>query len=991
MYAANKNNNTLPAFGKLLLIAFLLIASVNTGSAQTRHFRKYSVDEGLPFVQVFTIFQDNKGYLWTGGYGGLSRFNGISFTNYSPKNGLPSHWVAAVAEDAEHNLWVGTLDGLARLNDDQFKTFTTEDGLSSNNIRCLMLDEWNTLWIGTDKGLNRFNGKAFSKVDYPGLKNTSVNCIYQDYHKKEIWVGTSTGLWKIEGNNFKQYVPAFFMSSSITAINRDKNGTMLCGTEDGILRFENGRFTALMTPDNIPMPAVTSMITDKNGVTWIGADNGFFSWNGESFELISIASDSNSGRIISLFIDYEENLWLGTNGGLYRYRGTGFVSYGQNEGMKGSFIFGIAEDNNGNKWFCSENNGIYKYDGNVFQNYNKLKGLPSDKTSACLKMDDGSMMVGTDRGIAIIGNKGINVINKKNGLHSDTINILLRDSKNRIIAGGAGGISIIENNTIKAYYINIPRNVKYDVWSLKEDTDGTIWIGTYLGGLFTFDGKTFKDKGAEIGIRTETYLALEKDKNNIWYFGTLDGIFTWNGKTKDRISEADGLNSDLVYSMILDQKGEYLWVGTNQGLSRIDVNAYDLKKEKNIVTFGKEDGFSGVECNSNGAFLDAGGIIWFGTVNGVVAFNPLEYKKNVAYTRNNITGIRLFYKDTLLSNNAELNYSDNNLSFDFVGICLTNPYKVKYRVKLEGFDPEFSPVTTERTARYSNLPSGTYTLKIISCNNEGLWTPEPVTFTFTIATPFWKKTWFWLLLSAGAVAVLGVGVFLRIRQIKRKERIETETQVALAKNELKALRAQMNPHFVFNSLNSIQHFILTNKSTDATKYLNKFAKLMRIILNNSEKSLITISEELEYLQLYLELESMRFENKFTWHIDIDENLDTEYFEIPAMLLQPYVENAILHGLTPKDSGGKLEIIMKLKGNNIQFSIVDNGIGREKARTMRQLSKKKDHKSLGMKITQDRLELINKMHGSNLSLTITDLYTENNEPAGTRVDIFVPVS
>lgn len=166
---------------------------------------------------------------------------------------------------------------------------------------------------------------------------------------------------------------------------------------------------------------------------------------------------------------------------------------------------------------------------------------------------------------------------------------------------------------------------------------------------------------------------------------------------------------------------------------------------------------------------------------------------------------------------------------------------------------------------------------------------------------------------------------------------------------------------------------------------------MRVILNNSEKSVITVKEELEYLTLYIELEAMRFDNKFEWKIDISDDIDTDYFEIPAMLLQPYVENAILHGLTPKGDGGLLQIIMRLQGNNLLCSIRDNGIGREKSREMRQLSKRKDHKSLGMKITSDRLELINNLQGSHLSMTVTDLHNEDGSPAGTQVDIFIPVS
>jgi hypothetical protein len=464
------------------------------------------------------------------------------------------------------------------------------------------------------------------------------------------------------------------------------------------------------------------------------------------------------------------------------------------------------------------------------------------------------------------------------------------------------------------------------------------------------------------------------------------------GTVVDSLTEIDGLNSDLIYCMMMDVKSEHLWIGTNQGLSRFDVLYYRKEKKKHITTYGEEEGFTGVECNSNGTFIEENGDMWFGTVNGLIRYSPKNFRTNPAYAKTSIKGIRLFYSDSLLAHSRELEYYENSITFEYVGICLTNPDKVRYRYKLDGWEAEYSPPTPERIARYSNLPPGKYTFNVISCNNEGLWTPEPASFSFLIKTPFWKRPWFWLLLTGIAVFILSAAIVYRIRQIKMKERLETESRVAMAKNELKALRAQMNPHFVFNSLNSIQHFILTNKSADAGKYLNKFARLMRVILNNSEKSLITIREELEYLVLYLDLEEMRFEGKFTTSVDISEDIDIDYYEIPAMLLQPYVENAILHGLTPKQTGGgKLEISMRLKANTIICSITDNGIGREKAREMRQLSNRKEHTSLGMKITHDRLELINRLNGSQLSLTITDLYNDDGTAAGTRVDIFIPVS
>ncbi len=999
-------NIFLRPFKSLIIVVeiFLFSFSFNFSSrAQSLNFRNYSVDDGLPFVEVYTIFQDSKGYLWTGGYGGLSRFDGKTFANFSPHDGLPNYWVTSITEDSRGDLWVGTISGASRYHDEKFQNFTSKDGLPDDHINCMLRDDRNVLWFGTAKGLCRFDGEKFSTFGTEGPGNKSVFCFYQEPNTGRIWMGTSSGIYVYDNNKFTAYPFSSFLDNNVTAISRDKEGRILAGTSDGLLRLENGHFGIIITPQGIEMPAVNSLVTDRDGITWIGANNGLFSFDGKTFMPYQVSTEPNGSNVVSLFIDYESSLWLGTHSGLFRFRGNGFVSYGTADGLKSNFIYGITKDHSGNIWACSDLAGVFKYDPNgigekTFLNINKKSGLASDKTKTCITTADGDVYIGTDNGLSKISKGTITNYHVSDGLNSETINSLMVDHKGNLWTAGGTGISKMENGKFKSFQIPCEPNAQFDVWSLFEDHAGKIWIGTYTHGLYSFEPQVekFTEESSQLKIGAKDFFGICEDNNGRMFFGTLGGVFIYdangtNGKTTDSIKASDGLSSELIFCMVMDKGNKNLWIGTNQGLSKFDVLAYANDKSKNITTYGKEEGFTGVESNSNGTFLDDNGEMWFGTVNGLIRYFPNNFRRNPSYAKTNITGMRLFYNDTMLTPGTELPYFENNISFEFVGICLTNPSKVRYKYMLSGFENEWSPPTPDRIARYSNLPPGNYTFKVKSCNNEGLWNEEPKTFSFVINTPIWKRSWFWFLLSALAVFILTTGVVFRIRQIRRKEKTETESRVAMAKNELKALRAQMNPHFVFNSLNSIQHFILTNKSADAGKYLNKFARLMRVILNNSEKSLITIREELEYLQLYLELEEMRFEGKFTWKLDISEDIDIDYFEIPAMLLQPYVENAILHGLMPKNGGGKLDIVMRLEKNTIICSVIDNGIGRERAKEMRQLSKRKDHQSLGMKITHDRLELINRLNNSQLSLTITDLYNTDESPAGTRVDIFIPVS
>ena len=387
--------------------------------------------------------------------------------------------------------------------------------------------------------------------------------------------------------------------------------------------------------------------------------------------------------------------------------------------------------------------------------------------------------------------------------------------------------------------------------------------------------------------------------------------------------------------------------------------------------------------------MDKDGAIWFGTVYGLIKYDPNEYIENKVESKISITGFSLFYNDTVLTDKIHLSYRDNNITFNFSGICLTNPGKVKYKYILEGFEKNWSPPSKERLATYSNLPPGTYTFKVISSNNENLWNTSPASFTFTINRPYWKTWQFYVSLIFLILFLLIFSIRYRIRQIKNKEKQKTELNKKIANIESQALRAQMNPHFIFNTMSSIQDYISSNDTDAALKYLSKFAKLMRKIMDNSKQQLIPVAEELNALELYLELEVMRFDKKFEYHIYIDKTIDANYDRIPSMLIQPYVENAIIHGLLPKEGIGKISITLQRHEDTIECTIEDNGIGRTKSVEYKKNRVQQQHKSMGMSITQERLDILNSSLKSNIYAEIVDLY-ENGVPSGTKVKLIIPL-
>lgn len=978
-----------------LLIALGFILSSFKNFAQQYNFKNYSVENGLPYVQIFAMYQDSKGYLWSGGYGGLSKFNGKTFYNYSPKNGLANHFVNAITGDKNGQIIVGTIDGLSIIRNSTIKNYSTKDGLPSNFITSLSIDKSGILWIGTNKGLCYYNGKTFSIA--PAFSQQNISCLLYSY-ENGLFVGTTQGLFQQKEADSPHFV-TLIDSTIINCISQCPiSKHVYAGTRQGLIsiNLKDKTSNAFHVSHGLLDEEITTVICQKNGTTWIGSKSGLISFNGKEFSYFTLSLDNNANHIRSLLIDYEENLWIGTHSGLFKYRGKGFTVYDRQNGLGGAFIYQITKDNDQNLWFGTENNGAYKFSNGYFKNYSTKEGLLDNKVSAIMPMDDGSIWFGTDKGISILRNEKFESITQgAEFMQKAPINTFYKDSKQNIWVAGKNGVTCMKKlgkKYISNYYKLPAKSIDkngYDAWSIIEDNEGAIWVGTYLVGLYKLENNQFKQQAiSEPGANSA--LDLCKDNFGNIYAATLNGVLMFNPSKHSYklISEKDGLSSELVYAIGITKDNHYLWAGTNQGINRIDIKKlqYDII---DIISYGKADGFSGVESNTHGIYEDSDSSIWFGTVNGLIKYSPKEFIENDNPSKTTISGIKFAFVDTLLADSSVLPFSLNNISFNFDGICLTNPDKVLYTYKLEGFDPKWSPYTEINNAKYDNLPPGKYTFKVKSCNNEGIWNLEAATFTFQIKPPFYKTWWFvvgCLLLIVGII----ITIFrIRLFQIKQKQKVEFEQQVEVSKAELKALRAQMNPHFVFNSLNSIQHYILTSKGDEAVRYLNKFAKLIRLILNNSEKPTVTINEDLEAIVLYLELEKMRFENKFTYDINIDPALDGDYEEIPPMLIQPYLENAILHGINPKEGQGHISINIQSTPQFIKICIIDDGIGREKSMAIQSIRTKSHHQSLGMKITKDRVRILNAMHRSNLSVNIIDLYNNNKEAIGTQVDIFIP--
>lgn len=952
------------------------------------------MESGLPFVQVWCMYQDDNGYLWSGGYGGLSRFDGKTFLNYSRKSGLPDHNVHAICTDEKGAVFVGTNKGLSILNGKHFTNYGREQGLLNPLVSAFCRGGNHSMYIGTANGLYTFRSNSISPVKQ--LEGYRIKCLYSA-DTSLIIIGTDKGLVMYGRTTFKLFTRTNgLISNDVTCITRYHN-YLVIGTTGGLSLYDlsTGKFRNYYIENGLIDLDITNVKNQDNKYLWVSSRTGLLRFDGNQFAYYNVGPDNNSNHIRCILRDREDNIWLGTHSGLYRYRDNSFSTFDKVSGLGTSFIYQIFRDRRGDLWVTSQNSGIFRGTQNYFKRYSTKDGLSVNTIRAGLEDHEGRLIFGTDADLTQFRNERFETI-RLPAEFRPAHNILYLDSRNTLWIGGTNGFAAItwKKNVPDVRFYPIVSRTDLTVYGFAEDEQGAIYIGTQGAGLYKLYRDSLINFSAKLRLNEETFFMMRYIQGKL-FAASLNGLLILDLKknTLQRITDQEGLNSELIYSIGISRDSGTLWIGTNQGINRLNLKAYLSSGKVDVTSFGRQEGFAGVECNGNGIWEDTDGTLWFGTVNGLIRHQPFNFKKNLVENKTLIENIKVLNEDTLLPDSCVLPSNYNTISFYYRGICLTGPEKVLYQKKLEGLagDKEWSEPSTEDYSKYANLAPGRYTFKVRSCNNEGVWSTHETRFTFSIRSPFYLTWWFLLLCALLLFTVIYIVFMIRIYNIKKKQRLDFERKVEMSKIELKALRSQMNPHFVFNSLNAIQHYIFNTKSEEAIKYLNKFARLVRIILNNSERPTVTVGDDLEALKLYLELEQMRFEDKFDYEIMVDESVDVDYDIMPPLLMQPYVENAILHGLNPKPEKGKLTIRLSSENNFLICTIVDNGIGREKASDIRRTMPVKNHKSLGMKITEDRLRILNEINNSQLSVTITDLKDANGKPLGTKVELFVPLT
>ena len=936
-----------------------------------------------------------------------------SFIEYSTRNGLPQSQVNSIAQDSSGYLWVGTLGGLSKFNGNEFVSYGTSNGLLNNRIIYTHFIG-SKLFVGHDKGISYgCERDRFCAISFP--KNITPSNVTEIIpFKNEIYVGTNgSGIFRLDLENQK-LIPLDNSPSRIRGITVFKEQLILA-TRNGAFTSSNGEdfkpinrtrehsFSSIFVKDNyllattyggvllkLGLNGVTdtvfhktsdpfrSVIVDQSGDLWINSRNGVIVLQQDNRISLSTKNGLPINDINLTFQDREGNIWLGTGGkGIVRFTGEVFTYFKKNDLIPSELIISMISDKNGNRWISSFDKGVYKVNDSIVEKVDYI-------TSTVWSMDSNRkhMVFGSNFGLHVYNSieQKWKSYYKKDGLRADKIRGVKKFNESSFLIGTSEGVSFFnpDRGTFKSIGKEQQNLVNVRGFIIAEDK---IYFAAQSGVFVSSDDTIKKIYDFDASIN-----CIERNKNGEIWIGTENGLFIANnGKLKRKHLSEDNRNDYINFIKRIDKQ---FFIGTNDGL-------FELENDSSTVFhYTINSGLIDLETNLNSSFYDEKtNELCFGTAAGLMKMNLVNRKSlfNHAKPKVQLSGIKVNFRNietSDLEKELSIPYKNNNIVFQFDGIFFSNPSALSYQYYLTGFSDDWSPVMKNNNINFTNLPPGEYTLRFRALNNMNTFSDE-LTKSFSILPPFYRTWWFYTILSVAVILMLIFIDRFRVNRLaQRNYQLRLEYENKLTKFEQQSLNASMNRHFIFNALNSIQYYINSSDKQSANKYLSRFAKLIRKNLDSSHRKdgMVALGDEIERLRLYLDLESMRFTDRFDYEINLDPHVEPEMLKVPAMFLQPFVENSIIHGILPlKDKKGMIKINVTDHLEHIRIEIIDNGIGID--RSVYEKNEENDHESQGMLITKGRIELLQKISAKSIEMIGPRQINENDNSISGTVVIF----
>ncbi|MFK7786339.1 MAG: two-component regulator propeller domain-containing protein [Crocinitomicaceae bacterium] len=978
------------------LLSCLLLVLPFFGMSQKYAFQSYSTEEGLPQTQVTSFCQDDNGYLWVGTLGGLAKFNGQDFITYFPKDGLLSNRIQTLLFEGG-KLWVGHDGGISYWDKTSFKNIELPQSEKSRSVKEIVRFKGEIL-VCAERGGGLFKlvkdklKPVFLPVvegqDERKVKSIRSACIVDD----ELYLATEVGVLKTK--DLKNFVYEEELEGSFYGIESDLKDIYFISGGNGIYRKEvsSGRITQFINKDAQNSFYIGSEL-DSRGALWVYSKKNVFKISQDNtFGKINLVSGlPEKNGVECIYNDRSGNVWIGSSGkGMFRFPGDQFKCYDRSNGCVSDLFLSGFETKEGSFYFGSYDEGVVKLspEGSI-----KQIEVSSPVVWAAQYNVDGLNWFGTSDGLVSLDANDNVTFYDDDGVPGYKISAFYKIGPSEMYVGGSSGIALYKDGFIKR--LDSENSIGIGTVRQFVELDNLLLFATNLG-LFQYkDGKI----SSYLNVDKVTYCITKDRDRNLW-FGTEEGLFRIKNSKVEQIELRNDPGANFIN--FIDERNGRLFVGSNNGLFILD----NLESaEPSIKRFGLGEGVINLETNLNSSFFDSKGNYWFGTAAGLVCFDvqleDIKRESPQLKMRSILLNYEPFdhkkYSDELDESGFPINLilpsSKNNLTFELDGVSLANHSGLGYQFLLEGENETWSPLSTNPTFNFTSLSSGDYVLHMRAVDIDGQMSGE-ILMPFTIKPPFYKTWWFigLMILTIGILVLLIFRFRLRrINEANEKEKLEFKSR--LLSLEQQSMNASMNRHFVFNSLNSIQYFINTQDRLSANKYLTNFAKLIRKNLDTAtiDGNMITLDEELERIELYLSLESMRFKDRFDYEINT-KGVELDALEIPAMILQPFVENSIIHGILPNlEKKGKIMINVEQENGYLLISLEDNGIGVNQSMTSK-VEMDGDHRSKGMEITSKRIDLIQKISKNDISLIGPyEVYKDDRSIKGTRVLLKIPLN
>jgi ligand-binding sensor domain-containing protein len=921
---------------KIVFILILLFIFTASGIAQTLPFRTYSIEDGLSEAVVVDLMQDSQGYIWIATNYGLNRFDGIQFKNYFQKDGLLSNKIYSLYQDSSSVIWIGTGSGVNIIRQDSIlepkalqplegstvlditggqegtywfatdghgawrldstqkpRHYTQENGLAGNQINAIAVNPSGTVWFATDKGLTRLDSKSghfhtFTTND--GLPNNTILDLEFNKKKKELWIATNQGLSCYKNGEFKNYsTKEGLAGNKVHSLTIASDGSLWMGTQKGVSHLKNGHFTSFTSKQGLP-----------------------------------------NNTIYATMMDREHNIWFGTFGsGIGVYLHIPVVNYSKKQGLPDPVVSGITQDSKGNIWVSTDGGGIVRLKKNKFKVVTKKDGMVSDNVYDVTATPSGPLYIGTRQGLSIYAQGKFTNYSVPGIPFNKIKTIVPGDNPHKFWMGTYGkGILEFDHGQFKQFgkKDGLSNNTILDI---EMGSGGALWIASY-GGVSRFKNGHFTNYTIKDGLPSNGVLDITRANDGTLWFATFGGIAEFKNHHFVSITPKDGLPDEVCYFLIQDNNG-YFWIGTNRGVIRFNYQQFkqattEAQKEASFKLYTQEQGLIANEMNAAAAFKDRQGNLWFGSVNGLMRFDPKKEIEHSVPPLIHITGIVAAGQSIKHQKDLRLPSDNRNITISFVGLNYSAPRQLTYQYRLKGSGEGWQQ-TKQRSIHYSALVPAQYTFQVRAKNGDGVWSRQAAAFSFRVLAPFWRQWWFFLLMALVIIgAIFLIYNYFRVRRMVDIERM----RVRIASD----LHDDVGSSLTEIALQSDFLQTMHNPSNDLKESLQSIGAQSRRIVSNLDDIVWTIDARNDTLgdltdRMQDYVNHTLVNRNVVYHfnqLNTDRGVSVSMRENLYLIFKEAVNNIAKHS-----DATKVDISLTAKGDSFQLKIADNGSGTKNKR------------------------------------------------------------